>query len=108
MVACQIAHVLFRTPTKIARIRSSRYTRNHALFDKTGIAIDVIISPEQLVTDYIHRLISHPGALQVVNFAEGKVQLVAVKAFHGGPLIGKRLSDLRDRKSTRLNSSHVS
>jgi len=96
MVACQIAHVLFRTPTKIARIRSSRYTRNHALFDKTGIAIDVIISPEQLVTDYIHRLISHPGALQVVNFAEGKVQLVAVKAFHGGPLIGKRLSDLRE------------
>lgn len=96
MVACQIAHVLFRTPTKIARIRSSRYTCNDALFDKTGIAIDVIISPEQLVTDYIHRLISHPGALQVVNFAEGKVQLVAVKALHGGPLIGKRLSDLRE------------
>lgn len=96
MVACQIAHALFRTPTKIARIRSARYTRNETLFGKTGIAIDVIISPEQLVTDYIHRLISHPGALQVVNFAEGKVQLVAVKAFHGGPLIGKRLSDLRE------------
>lgn len=96
MVACQIAHLLYRTPTKIARIRSSRYAHNEALFSKDGLAIDVIISPEQLVTDYICRLINHPGALQVVNFAEGKIQLVAVKAFQGGPLIGKRLSDLRE------------
>lgn len=96
MVACQVAHTLFRTPTKIARIRSSRYTHMQELFDKDAIPIDVIISPEQLVTDYVHRLIGYPGALQVVNFADGKIQLVAVKAFYGGPLIGKRLSELRE------------
>src|SRR5699024_7835682 len=47
MVACQVAHTLFRTPTKIARIRSSRYTHMQELFDKDAIPIDVIISPEQ-------------------------------------------------------------
>ncbi|HLR16939.1 MAG TPA: Trk system potassium transporter TrkA [Alcanivoracaceae bacterium] len=95
MIACQVVHTLFRTPTKIARIRSSQYSRYKDLFDNKAIPIDVIISPEQLVTNYIHRLVGYPGALQVVNFAGGKVQLVAVKAFHGGPLIGRRLSELK-------------
>src|SRR5699024_2026212 len=96
MIACQVVHTLYRTPTKIARIRSSHYSRNKTLFENNAIPIDVIISPEQLVTDYITHLVSYPGALQVVNFAEGKAQLVAVKAFHGGPLIGRRLSELRE------------
>src|SRR5699024_598289 len=96
MIACQVVHTLYRTPTKIARIRSSHYSRNKTLFENNAIPIDVIISPEQLVTDYITHLVSYPGALQVVYFAEGKAQLVAVKAFHGGPLIGRRLSELRE------------
>ena len=55
----------------------------------------MIISPEQVVTDYIKRLIEHPGALQVVNFAGGRVQLVAVRAYYGGPLVGNELRELR-------------
>lgn len=95
MVACQVMHTLYRTPTKIARIRSAHYSRKQELFNNKAIPIDVIISPEQLVTDYITHLVSYPGALQVVNFAEDKAQLVAVKAFHGGPLIGRRLNEIR-------------
>jgi trk system potassium uptake protein TrkA len=41
-------------------------------------------------------LIEHPGALQVLDFAGGKVQLVAVRAFYGGPLVGQALSTLRE------------
>lgn len=95
MVACQVAYSLFRTPTKIARIRAANYTQKEKLFGPDAIPIDVIISPEQVVTDYIKRLIEHPGALQVVNFAGGRVQLVAVRAFHGGPLVGNALRRLR-------------
>jgi trk system potassium uptake protein TrkA len=36
------------------------------------------------------------GALQVVDFADGKVGLVAVKAYYGGPLVGNALSTLRE------------
>ena len=95
MVACQICHTLYNTPTKIARIRAPEYLTKPELFNNDAFAIDVLISPEQLVTDYIQRLISHPNALQVLDFADGLVQLVAVRAFHGGPLVGNPLRDLR-------------
>lgn len=95
MVACQICHTLYNTPTKIARIRAQEYLTKEKLFSNEAIAIDVLISPEQLVTDYIQRLISHPNALQVLDFADGLVQLVAVRAFHGGPLVGNPLRELR-------------
>ncbi|PKM42722.1 MAG: Trk system potassium transporter TrkA [Gammaproteobacteria bacterium HGW-Gammaproteobacteria-1] len=95
MVACQVAYSLFRTPTKIARVRALEYLVHPQLFGPESIPIDVLISPEQLVTDYIHRLIEYPGALQVLNFAEGKVQLVAIKAYYGGPLVGQELQKLR-------------
>lgn len=95
MIACQIAHSLFRTPTKIARVRSNAYLTRKGLFGNEAIPVDVLISPEQLVSDYIFRLIEHPGALQVLDFAGGKVQLVAVKAYYGGPLVGQELRFLR-------------
>ncbi len=95
MVACQIAHSLFRTPTKIARIRSEEYVSHEGLFRHEAIPIDVIISPEQLVSDYIYRLVEQPGALQVLDFADGLAQLVAVKAYYGGPLVGQELRFIR-------------
>lgn len=95
MIACQIAYTLFRTPTKISRIRASAYLDRAELFNNSSIPIDVIISPELLVTGYIKRLIDNPGALQVLDFADGRVQLVAVKAYYGGPLVGNELRDIR-------------
>jgi trk system potassium uptake protein TrkA len=95
MVACQVAYTLFHTPTKIARVRSVDYLKYTRLFSQDALPVDVLISPEQLVTDYIERLIEYPGALQVLDFAGGRVQLVAVHAYHGGPLVGHELRDLR-------------
>ncbi|MCC7412004.1 MAG: Trk system potassium transporter TrkA [Gammaproteobacteria bacterium] len=97
MVACQVAYTLFHTPTKIARVRHVDYLRHAELFNAESFPIDVLISPEQQVTDYIQRLIEFPGALQVLDFAAGRVQLVAVKAFLGGPLVGQPLRALPER-----------
>jgi len=96
MIACQVAYTLFHTPTKIARVRSTEYLSHPQLFAQEALPIDVLISPEQLVTDYIQRLIEHPGALQVLDFAQGRVSLVAVKAYYGGPLVGHELRELRE------------
>src|SRR5690606_37682885 len=46
MMACQVAYSLFRTPTKIARIRAQTYLNHPELFASTAIPIDVFISPE--------------------------------------------------------------
>ncbi len=94
MVACQVAWTLFHTPRKIARVRAPEYHRHPALFNQGGLPIDVLISPEQLVTEYIERLIQYPGALQVLDFAGGLVQLVGLRAYAGGPLVGHQLREL--------------
>lgn len=95
MIACQVAYSLFNTPTKIARVRESAYLTRSGLFCNESIPIDVLISPEQVVTNYIKRLIEYPGALQVLDFADGKVQLVGVRAYYGGPLVGQQLKQIR-------------
>jgi trk system potassium uptake protein TrkA len=97
MIACQVAYTLFRTPTKIARVRSAEYLRYPELFTLESLPIDVLISPEQVVTEYIQRLIENPGALQVLDFADGKVRLVGVKAYYGGALVGHPLHTLPRR-----------
>lgn len=96
MIACEIAHTLYRTPTRIARIRASEYTSREKLFSDGAIAVDVWINPEQLVTEYIERLIHNPGALQVVDFADGKVRLVGLRALRGGLLVGQQVRTLKD------------
>src|SRR5690606_9192279 len=96
MLACQIAYTLFNIPTKIARIRSEEFIKyKDKLFHNQDIPVDHIISPEQLVTSYIKRLVDYPGALQVMEFADGRASLVAVRAYYGGKLVGHAISTLK-------------
>ena len=96
MVACQVAYTMFHTPSKIARIRQAAYLNKNNLFRNDAMPIDVLISPEQVVTNYIKRLLERPGALQVLDFADGRVQLVAMKAHYGGPMVGQELRYFRE------------
>ncbi len=99
IVACQLAHIMYKTPTKIARVRSPSYLNHPELFDRyqntNAIPIDVLISPETLVKDYILQLIEYPGSLQVVDFADGKVRLVAIRAYSGGMIVGKKIREIK-------------
>ncbi|MBA2351867.1 MAG: Trk system potassium transporter TrkA [Burkholderiales bacterium] len=95
LVACKIAGALYNTPMKAARIRSLDYLAHPQILAPENFSVDFSICPEQILTDYIVRLIEFPEALQVLDFADGRVRLVAVRAFHGGPLVGHELSYLR-------------
>jgi trk system potassium uptake protein TrkA len=95
LCACRTAATLFKTPTKIARLRSADYALHPELLGPGNFDVDFSICPEQIVTDYIVKLIEFPEALQVLEFADGLVSLVAVRAFAGGPLVGHPVSDLR-------------
>lgn len=97
MVACQISWSLFnKDSTRIARIRSADFTKHTKLFsnEDRAFAVDVPISPEQLVTEHVVHLIKYPGALQVLDFADGRIRLVGVKALSGGALVGQQLKQL--------------
>ncbi len=95
MIACQVAYTLFKTPTKIARIRSADYMNARKLFTQEAIPVDVRISPEQLVCEYIEQLILYPGALQVLDFANGRVRLVGARADLGGLLVDQQIATLK-------------
>jgi trk system potassium uptake protein TrkA len=95
LVACKLAATLFNTPTRIARIRAADYLSHQEIFDDAAFGIDFAICPEQILTDYIVNLIEFPEALQVLEFADGLVSLVAVRAFHGGPMVGHQLQDIQ-------------
>jgi len=95
LVACKLAAELFNVPTRIARIRATEYQTNERIMSPAGFAVDFSICPEQLLTEYLVKLVQFPEALQVLEFAKGKVSLVAVRAFEGGPLVGHPLSDMK-------------
>jgi trk system potassium uptake protein TrkA len=96
MIACQVAYTLFHTPTKIARIRAAEYMTAKRLFTQDAIPVDVRISPEQLVCEYIEQLILYPGTSQVLDFADGRVRLVGAKADRDGLLVGQRIATLKE------------
>ena len=95
LVACKIAAELFNIPTRIARVRNSELQGHPELTGENGFRVSHIIWPEQSVTDYLLRLIEFPEALQVLEFADGRVSLIAVRAYAGGPLVSHPICDLR-------------
>lgn len=92
MIACQVAYTVFNTPTKIARIRSESFSTHKELFADEAIPIDVIIVPEQLVSDAVSQLIDYPGARQVVDFVDGKLNLITIRVSKDAPLLNNSLS----------------
>ncbi len=97
MVACQVAHSLFNTPKRLARVRAAAYLDRPELFDPAAIPVDVLISPEALVTEAIASLIEHPATLQILELAGGRARLVAVRAHPHGALVGKTLGALSEQ-----------
>ena len=104
MVACQVCYSLFQTHQKVARIRAEAYTqradetkRANEFFDSDHMPIDVIVNPERLVTEQIEQLLDNPGALQVLDFCDGRLQLMAVAVDRNDPLVDAPLSSLSER-----------
>ncbi len=98
MVACQVAHSIFRVPTKIARIRAQSYRQAHwqHLFSTEHLPIDVIISPEIEVAEVILRRIAMPGARDIVMFNEETVAMVAIECGEDCPVIDTPLAQLTE------------
>jgi trk system potassium uptake protein TrkA len=96
MLACQIADILFKVPRKIARVRAIEYMDSPGLFSPENVPIDYVISPEQIITQHIRRLLEHPGATHVLDFAEGRVRLASVRAVKGGTMVQHTVRELHE------------
>lgn len=89
MVACQIAHSIFKVPKKIARVRAQSYRDPlwAALYNREHMPIDVIISPEEEVAKAITERLSVPGSFNVVSFEKDKVRVIGVLSDRECPIL---------------------
>ncbi len=96
MVACQIAHSLFKVPTKIARVREQNYLKPvwADLFSRDHLPIDVCISPELEVARAIARRLRVPGAFDAIPMANGLVQILGIRLGEECPVIHTPLRQL--------------
>ena len=95
LVACKLAARMFNVPRRIARIRATDFLDDPKVLGPDGFDVDLSICPEQVLTDYIVKLVEFPEALQVLDFAGGQVSLVAVRAYQGGPMVGRPVKEIR-------------
>ena len=98
MVACQVAHSLFETPEKIARIRAQTYLDPAwaDLYRREHLPIDLVISPEIEVARAIARRLQVPGAFDMITFGNGRLRVVGVRCDEGCPVINTPLRQLTE------------
>jgi trk system potassium uptake protein TrkA len=94
LVACKMAQQVFGIPLRIARLRSQEFIDAGESLARESFGVDAVICPEASVTRTVEKLIEYPEALQVLEFADGAVSLIAVRAVSGGPMVGHIISEL--------------
>ncbi len=96
MLACQVAHSLFKVTTKMARVREPDYVNSSGLFGRDELPIDLIISPEREAAKSIVKRFQVSSAVDAQDFAEGRVQLLGLRVPPKGILAGLALNELNE------------
>ena len=95
LIACFFANMLSPNVTKLARIRAGIYTNYGHLLTGEEVGITKIINPDEEVVNSILRLMSVPGAVEINEFAGGKIRLIGINLPDESPVVGTKLLDLR-------------
>lgn len=93
MVACMLAKQNNIKYT-VARIRNLEYMEASSDFVYASMGIDLVLNPEQITALEIKRIIMTPSALDVEDFAEGKVRMFETRMKENSDLINIPLAEL--------------
>jgi len=94
LVACLVANIISPYTKKLARIRNADFDKYHAIFRDHAPHIDTLINPEIEVVKTIDRLMNMPGAVDVGNFANGRVKFIGINLDKEARLAGSRLDEI--------------
>jgi trk system potassium uptake protein TrkA len=94
LVACLVADMLSSSTKKLARLRGADFDQYHDAFRENAPHIDTVINPEIEVVKTIDRLMRVPGAVDVGQFAEGRIKFVGIYLDKESRLAGVPLFDL--------------
>ena len=93
MMGAQIADK-FGIPQKICRIRHQEFGREDSLLSAEDLKIDLFISPEELVSKEIVRLVKRTAGNEIIDVAMGQVQVMATRISAESPLANKNLIEI--------------
>ena len=98
MVACQVAHSLFKIPTKVARIRQNSFLKRpyNELFANEHLPIDHVIAPETEVAKAIMRRLRLPGVSDVIPINEDEVFAASIRTLPDTPILGTPLNHIAE------------
>lgn len=101
LVASLFTNILSPVTITLARIRSEEYLVHQEVLRKEPYSIDMIINPEVEVVKMVERLLQVPGAIDVGEFAEGRIKIIGVRLGANCPVSGTKLIDLRKKTGNR-------
>lgn len=93
ILACQIGSKLGAKRT-IARISSSEFNNSEALVKPEELGINLSINPEAVTAEEIVRLVKRAAATDVLEFGDGKVQIIGMRLDTLSPIINKTVQDV--------------
>ena len=101
LVASFFANILSPTTIKLARIRSEDYLLYQETLSKEPYRIDVVINPEEEAVKMLERLLQVPGAVDICEFADGRVKFIGVRLEADCPVAGTKLVDLEKKTGNK-------
>lgn len=84
----------FGIKRKIARVRSLEFGNPESLLSATDLKLDLLIHPEELVAQEIVRLIQINAGNEIIEIAQGAIQLLATGVDKSSPLAYKELREI--------------
>ena len=97
LVACLVANLLSPTTKKLARVRNGDFDKYHDILREHAPHIDNIINPEIEVVKTIESMMRVPGAADVGEFADGRIQFIGIYLDKTSRLAGIKLAELPDK-----------
>ena len=76
----------FRIQRRIARVRSLEFGGSDSILNAKDLKIDLIIHPEELAAQEIARLIKLRAGNDIIDVAEGQIQVMATRIRETSPL----------------------
>ena len=101
LVASLFANILSPATIKLARIRGEEYLMYQDALSHDPYGIDVMINPEVEAVKTVERLLQVPGAVDVGEFADGRIKLIGVRLDVDCPVTGTKLIDLKKKTGNK-------
>ena len=89
----------------VARVNNAEFVKLKDRLNFHNMGIDMIISPEELASKEIFRLLRRSAFTDAFDFEFGKLTLLGMYLQESSPLLGKKVEDLNQDEATLLYSA---